>query len=237
MLNEANIKNNRSYFTLVASMIIRKHITRSALAVFCCLLCFAATAQIKITNVSSKNPDSDHLYIGVSNRIVISGIAGNVTLKSQYGEISSLKAPGEFSYGSLKLSDKETLIVISKGKIVATRKFRMIALPGEKAQLGGITDSFARPADIIAQRKLLVIMPGSDYNLVARIESFSMTLYSSVIEGGKKTLITAGSDIPEQAFPFIKKLQKGDRIFFEKIIRSCPVTKPRMLLPFTLWIR
>lgn len=200
--------------------------------------CSTAFAQIKITNRDAMHPDSSLLFIGVSNNITVSGPEQEYDLTVKSGTASVSKAEANGFFVMVHNQEPVTLEAVSnKGKkVVYSRQFRSERLRPYEIRIAGSEDTALTIAHIIANPILAVIIPKSQYKHTMSVTGFHLSIIS-----GADTLRMqdreAGNRLTPAQLDLIRKLSKGDKLYFDEVNATSPDSRSIRFPPLTILIR
>jgi hypothetical protein len=112
--------------------------------------------------------------------------------------------------------------------------------PGQfpmKAQWGAIKDSVATVGEIIANSRMLALIPGCRCFSKHAIGSFRINFISNNIRGADSKLFIAGNSLDQKAIAVIKQLRAKDKIVFDNIITTDIDSRAKQLPSFSITIK
>ena len=173
-------------------------------------------SQIKVQNLSLQYPDSTVMYIGIDNKMKITGIKdfSNTTV-----EIQGLKSEPE-SDGSLiihvLIPGSFQLNVYNKSKLTYSTSYNIKEISRPKAILGVYRDSVLSVTDIIKNAKLNIYLPGCIAKFNSRVTGFEMSFISDDISPDIFYKVSENS-LSTSQLALVKSLKNGDKIIFKNI--------------------
>ncbi|PZR28472.1 MAG: hypothetical protein DI535_06215 [Citrobacter freundii] len=202
------------------------------------LFCGTAFTQIKITNRDAMHPDSSLLFIGATNNIAVSGQEPEYDLTVKSGTASISKAGANSFFVTVHNEHPVTLQAVSnKGRqVVYSRQFKSELLLPYEIRIAGSEDTAITTGHIIANPVLAVIIPKSQYKHFMSVTSFRL----SIISGGDTLLAEdrqVGNRLTTAQLEQIRKLSKGDKLYFDEIRATSPDSRSIKFPPLTILIR
>ena len=183
---------------------------------FLLFLSLLSHAQLKIENLALTKPDANFLYIGVDNKIEVSGVKNTPLLRVEMnGMFYSADVNGLFYVKAVK-RDTSELHVYQNSKIVATKIYYTDRIPEPIVLLGAYRDTVVLKGEVLNYNKLRVVFPNCLYSHKSSVASFDIKFISKIKELNKSDKVY-GTSIPEVYKSLISKLQSGDKIVFDNI--------------------
>ena len=106
----------------------------------------------------------------------------------------------------------------------------------QKARLGNITTGSATVPEVIANRSIIIFIPGyKDLHCVA--VDFELDLVADQIPDWQKITRNQGASLTPESIALIRHLRAGNKITFNEIRVKCRNCRIRTLPPFTLTIK
>jgi hypothetical protein len=198
------------------------------------IFCKPSSAQIDIVSESVNHRDSNVLFIGVDNILILKGANGRpYVLTANNAEI--LKLDGKFL---LRLyNQNNTILKLYKNKkLVLTKTFRVEVVSRPKAQLGAITDTTASISEILANPFLQVVTPNSTYKHEYSVFDFALDVITSENDTLWKSAYMKGNFITDQKLKIIRELHLNDQLHFHNIRVTCPGCRIFIVPPLTIKI-
>lgn len=194
-------------------------------------------AQTDLINRTVQRRDSDFLCYGLPNIVEVTGVRNvDWQLRTRSAEVRPSDSPWLFSVEPLRWG-RDTLSLSRNGKVVLVKIFEVIDVPNPKAHWGALKKDTATKAEIIANRNMILSIPGCNGNMGYRICSFNIKFITDQIAEAGKLVPIEGSRLTEGAAGLIAKLVHGDKIEFYSIRVVAKDDRIRELPPFTLVIR
>ncbi|UPT68431.1 MAG: hypothetical protein M0D57_07295 [Sphingobacteriales bacterium JAD_PAG50586_3] len=192
-------------------------------------------AQISITNQSLTKPDVAHLYLGVTNKIVVSGVASQYTLTSSAGSTINKDTANQFLV-SIKFNNAyDTLKIVAKGKVLYQKVFLLKRIYNVIATIGNIKTQQASKAEILLQPFLILSFNDALYKMPMRITGF--TFMSKSGNTTTPELKANGPQLTPDMIDCIKSLKSGAVIYFDNIVAIAPDSPGRSVRSIQLTIR
>ncbi len=177
---------------------------------------FNLFSQIKVQNLSLQYPDSTVLYIGIDNKMKITGIKD---LSNTTVEIQGLKSEPE-SDGSLIIhvlvAGSFPLYVFNKSKLTYLTSYNVKEISRPKAILGVYRDSVLSVTNIVKNAKLNIYLPGCIAIFNSQVTGFEMSFISDNISHDIFYKVI-GNSLSSSQLEVVKSLKSGDKIMFKKI--------------------
>lgn len=140
-------------------------------------------AQADIKNSSLIDSKLDILYSGIENRIIVSGLENDTTLKliSSTGEVLESKWDNDPNIFIVKagFADADTLKLYHADKLMLARVYQVKKIGNPIPQLGYITDTKATSRQILENPILNVVIPDCFYDHRIQIFYFIVTIYKA----------------------------------------------------------
>ena len=202
------------------------------------LLLTATNAQTGLINRTTIRQDSAFLFRSDDNHLQITDYtAAKWKLTAKLASVETTDSPWLFKViANYAGSGRDTLQLYRNGKLVLTKIFYVIEAADIICRLGGITDSAATIAQIIANKKLRAFSPGNADFRCAVID-FEIDLTAAQLPDWTKTLKIEGTELTPEADDRIRQLRPGDKITFASVRIKCNQCRIRELPPFTLTIK
>jgi hypothetical protein len=213
---------------------------RSAIIIFLLIVSSSIRSQIIISNLSLADTTKNIFYLGVENKIHITGkdydpVNGKLAVS---GGACILKKIEKGSYVLLCGAETDDCMMwySEKGQLVFKQKFICRTINSEvTVKYGGIKDSIASVNQLLANPFLYIDLPGSYYKHNYYITSFNAIFISQDLDSLKTNSL--GSLLTNEQKEIIKKLKPRDKIFFDEIYGLSPDGRRRKLKSFTITIR
>ena len=174
------------------------------------------SAQIRFQNLLLQNPDSNIIYVGLDNKIKITGIKSFSNAKLvAVGMIISSPKNGTFILRATT-TGISSLTLYDGSRLVATKQYNVNRIPEPIVGLGAFRDTTLSISQIMENRKLVSIIP----NCIALLK-YPVVKFSNTIVSQKDTLYSdfrsSGDSLSEGLIKIISNLKTGDKIIFESI--------------------
>ncbi|MEI6489502.1 MAG: GldM family protein [Bacteroidota bacterium] len=172
--------------------------------------------QVKIENYSLQKPDTNILYIGIENKIHVSGLKNISQAKILLnGRYYNEEKDGLFYVHSSSSGPGEIQVILSS-KIVTSKIFYSKRITEPIALLGNFRDTSLSKNEIVNIDILRVVMPNCILELKLPVINYQITFVSKNKDLNISNKII-GSKIPASLKVLINKLESGDKIKFENI--------------------
>jgi hypothetical protein len=190
--------------------------------------------QINIINQSLTDSTLNILYIGVDNRIKVTGYNDSYNLTITGGG-GSLYKTGKNEY--IVHSSTPTMLcelVILKGtKHIFRKSYEVRTISTPIATTCGLKDTTVKAGDLLVNPFVSVFTPGCYLRLNYRIISFHATF----IQDTDSTITISKSNMfSTEQIQMIKILKPGDKIYFDDL-RYIGPNDARNLPPLPFWIK
>lgn len=194
-----------------------------------------ASAQVKIQNVSLFNPTLNILYVGIDNKLKITGLKDvsrtmiTVNNKSFYPSKSNIFLLGMSTKG------KSVLRAYDRNKIIFKKEFLIDIIPEPKISLAGFSNTSLSIPQILKYNYLKSELPNCKLKINFPIVSFNMIIISKNQDTINISNKIYSKIIPLQQERIIEKLKSGDKLIFEEIRVNGP--DDLFLQPFYIIIK
>ena len=180
------------------------------------LLCRNSFSQTNIINKTLVVPDSNVLYLGVTNSIEI------LNNKNPFFEVRSANTPLTstphsfiFEMHPTRLGT-DTVFVYYDGKLLFQKSFNIVPLPGIQAKLGTLKVEEATQEEIYINGWLVLYIPNCSCTTNFVVTSFELEFDSEEVK--EDILKIEGDRLTIKARKMIKSLASGDVVYFDNII-------------------
>lgn len=188
--------------------------------------------------MSLTSPDSAILYVGVENKIEVTGLneKAYIRLKSGKGEISRKNLSPSIFNVQVSSVGTDAIELYHNNKLILTRAFQIRTLTDPVPLFGNLTDSTATLQEIILNPTINVSLPNCYYNHDYRVIYFKTTILSSK---GRVEVFdrTNGNRLTKDQIKSINQLKKGNKILLTEISATCPDCATRRLRDLTIIIK
>lgn len=175
----------------------------------------AAISQYRVLVTSNTVPDSNILYRGFENTLVIKGWDRGLVVRARHSRIKPAEFPGEYFIITTECC-ADTLEVTKNHKILHTEIFRVETLPPIRTILGNLRDTSVSKQMIIANGILKFDFSGVIFDYRISIAGFT-TAYEKRSGDNIPAQYSLRNRLSEDQIRTIQKLSPGDRIFFKDI--------------------
>lgn len=171
--------------------------------------------QVKIENYSLQKPDTNLLYIGIANKIHLSGIKNASQVKILLnGRYYAAEKNGLF-YLLTSSIDSALLQVFLNAKCIASKRFYSNRIPEPIALLDNYRDTLLSKNEIANYDSIRVILPNCLLAYKLTVINYQVTIVSKNKQLNISNKII-GAKIPAKIIDLIKKLEPGDKIIFDE---------------------
>jgi len=195
-------------------------------------------SQPEIKNISLTVPDSSILYIGIENKIEVTGIKDKpyLRLKSGKGEIIRHNLNPFLFLLTVTGKDSDVVELYENNNLVFTKTFSVRKLADPVPVFGTLADSVATVDEIILNPVINVLLPGCYYKHSYRVIYFKATVLSSK---GRVDVFDkeGGNRLTKDQLKSIKQLKKGNKILLTEITATCFDCANRRLRDLTITIK
>lgn len=203
------------------------------------LISFSADSQITISNHSLTDTTQNVFYIGVDNIIKISGeqyhyLKQSVAI-SGGGAVIIPRGRGLYIIKVEKETDSCKMWVGTNKKIIFRKNFICRKIGDPVVKYGGLKGSNATTSQLLTNPFIYVDIPDSYYKHDFNITSFNAIFISHDLDSLRT--FSVGNLLTDEQKELIKKLNPGDKIFFDQIYALSPDDRRRKLKPFTIIIK
>lgn len=212
------------------------------IALFFCLFSIELNAQIDLKNLKLTDSNLNILYRGIENRILVTGLEFDTTLKlistnSQVHRSEINFNNKNYFYLSPSSLKDDTLKLYKRNKLLLTKIYKVEIVGNPKIQFGNTSDTVLSVKQILSNPKLNVVIPNSYYKHQFVVWNFNLYYYNSNNELIYQIENLNNYKFSEFEKPFIEKLQSGDKMIFKRIIVTGPDCENRRLSDLTLTIK
>jgi hypothetical protein len=196
--------------------------------------CFA---QIDIVNRTVTRRDSNFAFEKERNLFAITG-PKNVKwqLRSIHAKIEPTDSAWLFDVEPSRLG-ADTFFLIRNGIVVLTKTFEVIPEPPFILRWGVLKTDTATAPEVIANRRMIMSIPGRSDCPSCNIFSFVISLISDQAPAHNKMIKVQGNVLTPEVANIISKLTHGDKIVFSNIILVAFDARLREMPGFTIVIR
>ncbi|MEW6469854.1 MAG: GldM family protein [Bacteroidota bacterium] len=195
----------------------------------------ALVSQVDIVNISLTDSTLNYLYIGVNNKVRVTGTDGDLGMTSSSGKVVKDSASGIF-YVTEHVFTIDTLKVYRNGQLILAKDFITQKVNTPRALLSGLKDSTATLVQIVPNPVLTVHIPNCEYNFSASVSSFKVSFYRKT-GALLKSYEVKGNKMSGEHLVVLKQLMPGDKIKFSDIKVSGTDTSVLFVKPLTVTIK
>lgn len=173
------------------------------------------TAQIQLRNQLLSSPDSAVLYIGITNKLTVSGIKQpqNITLRYQGINVSPEK-DGLFHVAVITKGNMSVAVFQERQKLKEI-PFSVRQVSDPVVVLGNWQGNSIPKDSLLLNRQLRVLLPDCLINYRDEVLYFDFQIITRNQAGTVHHI--KGNRIPDELLPQLVKLQRGDEILFTNI--------------------
>ncbi len=198
------------------------------------ILSITGNSQINIINESLTDSSKNIFYIGVDNRVRITGFPDNCRLAITGGG-GTLQTSGNDHQYIVRVSTPidDCQLILLKGTKNIFRKSYLIRTIGDPvATLSGIKDTTVNRNRILFNPFLSIVIPNCYVQLNYQVISFTATF----INGSDSILTIAnGNLLSKEQVSLVKEVDAVSKIYFDNIRAYRPDGRTRKIPPF--WIK
>ncbi len=173
-------------------------------------------AQVQLRNLSLVSPDSAVLYIGIPNKLAVSGFkeSKNITLRYADHIVVSPEKDGIF-YVSVSTMGNMSIAVLQGRRKLKEISFAVRQLTDPVVVLGNWQGNSIPKDSLLLNRQLRVILPNCLINFRDEVLNFDLQIITRNQTGPVHHI--KGYSIPDELLPQLLKLQSGDELLFSNI--------------------
>ncbi len=207
-----------------------------------CLFSIELNAQIDLKNLKLTDSNLNILYRGIENRILVTGLEFDTTLKLISTNSFVIKEKINFDnnnyfYLSQSSLKDDTLKLYKGNKLLLTKVYKVERRGYPKIQFGNTSDTFLSVKQILINPKLNVVIPNSYYKHGGFITSFELKLLDSENNIIKQFVMKERGELAKNLISCMKKLSVGDKLEFTNIKAVSSDCEVQKLSDFTLTIK
>jgi GldM C-terminal domain len=195
--------------------------------IFFFLVANAAHAQVQLVNASLTKPDSAILFLGVENKLLLSGIKWNSSINCTSSKCAIDTYTGHI-IAKPDLTGLDTLRIFDAKSKVFEKVFRIDTLPNPTMLIAGSADTFLYKEAFAGVPNIAIVYTNCLFKSKARVTEFEMTIVKK--DKSIYRIYTRGYLFCEEALSKMQLLKRGDKIFFDSITfasgqgSNCPRT-------------
>ena len=194
-------------------------------------------AQIDIINRTATRRDSNFAFEQERNLFAITGPQNaRWLMKANHAQIERTDSPWLFNVEPARLG-KDTFFLIRNGIVVLTKIFEVIPEPPFVLRWGVLKTDTATASEVIANRRMIMSIPGRSDCPRCKIIGFVIGLISDQVPAQNKMIKVDGNALTEEAAALISRLTHGDKVVFSRILLVAFDARVRELPGFTIVIR
>jgi hypothetical protein len=175
----------------------------------------SAAGQVRIQNLSLTVPDSNLLYIGVSNKIKVSSNKYKDLRLEANGYRYTPNKDGTFDVFATS-TGSVTLKVYNRSKLLTSRLFERKRIPDAFIGISLHRDTVVTKDAILSNPRITIRFPGCILKHTLRIIRYSVSIESK-IKSADSTFRVLGDFFPDDLLSRINQLESGATIRFENI--------------------
>ena len=195
-------------------------------------------SQITISNHSLTDTTQNIFYIGIDNLIKISGEQYNISERSMTitGGGATISGVGRtYIIKVQKETDDCRITIYVNRKRIFEKKFICRKIGDIVVKCGGLNDSIATVNQVLANPFLFIDIPGSYYKHNYSIGSFNSVFISHDFDSLRT--FSVGNLLSDEQKELTKKLNSGDKIFFDQVYALSPDSIRRKMKSFLITIK
>ena len=210
---------------------------RYILLLFLSFSALSCCAQIDIINRTVTRRDSSFVFANMQNLVVITGTQkATFELKANHAQIKHADSAWLFMVETSRLGE-DTFFIIRNKTLILTKIFKVIPEPPIKVRWGILQKDTATITEVIANRRMIMWMPGCNYCPGCRVFGFNIGFTTDNLAAKNKAIRIEGSELTENAANLISKLGHGDKVNFSFIVVGAFDARLREYPPFTIVIK
>jgi GldM C-terminal domain len=191
--------------------------------------------QVNIINQSLTDSSLNFLYIGVDNRIRVTGLTDNYRIAISGGGGSIIKTEkNQYVVHVNSVTDLCELTLLKGTKSIFRKPYKVRTISTPITTVGGLKDTAIRVSLILTNPFISIVAPGCYFRLNYRVTSFEATFIQDADSTGTTTINNDNIFSPEQ-IKIIKTLKPGDNIYFDNIRAIVPGNRGYKIPSF--WIK
>ena len=180
------------------------------------LLFKSSFSQTNIINKTLLVPDSNVLYLGITNTIeIINNKNPFFEIRSASRSLSSTRNSYLFELRPSRLG-WDTVFILDGNEILFQKAFKIVTLPSIEAKLGTLRVEEATQEEIYINGWLVLMIPNCTCTPAYTVTSFEVDFESEEVNAD--VLKIEGDRLTTKARKIIKSLASGDVVYFEHII-------------------
>jgi hypothetical protein len=188
-------------------------------------LSITSYSQIRFQNLALTNPDTNYLYIGVDNKIQLTGLKRNSSTRVEmYDMFYSADKDGLFHVKAVSRGTGD-IHIYQNSKIVASKTYHIDRIPEPMTSFGALRDTSVSKSEILNYDQLRATMPNCFWKNKFTVVRFNIQIVSKLKELNSTNQII-GSRLPAAYKSIIAKLQSGDKLLFENVTIGGPDDGP-----------
>lgn len=199
-----------------------------------------SAGQVKIVNESLSDSTVDYFYIGVDNKVSISGIPadGQKFSVMATGATQMRIATGGYIIRVNSVTDSCRLIISADGKIIATRIYKVRILPPPIAVIGTLnTRDTVTVEELLADTRLKVELPGCYFKHDMQVTDYMFVISKAKVMEDIYQKPSHGHQLSSWERDQILNCKPGAQIVVDKIILNNRKTGNYSLPPIILTIK
>ena len=192
-------------------------------------------SQTNIINKTLLVPDSNVLYLGITNSIeIINNKNPFFEIRSASRNLSSTRNSYIFEIRPTHLG-WDTVFILDGNEILFQKAFQIVALPAIEAKLGTLRVEEATQEEIYINGWLVLTIPNCKCTPLYGVTSFEVGFDSEDVK--EDVLKIEGDRLTIKARKIIKSLSSGDVVYFENIIARDPDGRSIEVPGFSLTVK
>jgi hypothetical protein len=195
----------------------------------------SGVSQINIVNRTLLSPDSNVLFVGITNSIeVINTKNPFFEIRAGKSALSSTTHPYIFEVRSTQ-PGVDTIVVSDGDQVILKKAFKITFLPTIEAKLGTLRKEEATQEEILINGWLVLTIPNCKCSPAYEVTSFQLEFDGDDVD--EEIIAIEGNRFTTKAKKIIKSLKSGDTVYFEKIIAKNEEGKSIQVPDFSLTVQ
>jgi hypothetical protein len=172
-------------------------------------------SQTNIINKTLLVPDSNFLYLGITNSIeILNNKNPFFEIRAASRSLTSTRNSYIFELRPTRLG-WDTVFILDGNEILFQKAFKIVPLPSIEAKLGTLRVEEATQEEIYINGWLVLLIPNCTCTPSYVVSSFEMEFDSEEID--EPILKIEGDRVTTKARKIIKSLKSGDVVYFDHI--------------------
>jgi GldM C-terminal domain len=208
---------------------------RALICLIFALIFKSSFSQTDIINKTLISPDSNVLYLGITNSIeIINNKNPFFEIRSANRSLTSTHNSHIFELRPTRLG-WDTVFIIDGNEILFQKAFKIVALPAIEARLGTLRVEEATQEQIYINGWLVLTIPNCKCTTTYVVSSFEVEFESE--DHGEEIIKIEGDRLTIKARKVIKSLNSGDVVYFDRIVAKNEDGKSIEVPGFTITVK